>query len=335
MKFLAYLKSYLLYLSIQVVLYLLVSLVLVMAEFSYSLVLLLGMVWFLPMLGFMLVHYLRHHRYLTHLQGVYDALDQKYLLPEVMDSPPWVEQQQTHDMIKALGRVMHEEIKYYRDIQRDYREYIELWVHEIKTPIASSLLVVENDQNETTKKIERQLHAIEDGIEQVLYYAKSSDVSKDFLIQSFSLETLLKQTIKRNAKDMIQQHMHVVFEMQPCTIASDPKWLGFILHQIIGNAMKYTKKQSSTLTLRIQQHKHAIVCEIQDEGIGIAPQDLPRVFDKGFTGGNGRLFAKSTGMGLYLCKTCADRLGIQLQIESIQAKGTLVRLIIPKAEQIV
>jgi signal transduction histidine kinase len=258
-----------------------------------------------------------------------DSLDKKYLLSEIIKRPDFAEGRFVYNLLKEANKNMHEHVKLYRDMQSDYREYIETWVHEIKTPIASARLIIENNQNEITRSINHEIKTIEDYIEQVLYYSRSNNVSKDYIIKEVSLATLVRDVIKKNSRDFINKRISIDIEAVEGSIYSDAKWLEFILNQIIINSVKYSKEKEGKVKVYSVRNENNIVLNIEDNGIGIIDKDIDRVFEKGFTGENGRKLSKSTGIGLYLCKKLSDQLGLGLTLTSQAGEGTRVSIIFP------
>ena len=226
-------------------------------------------------------------------------------------------------------RDRHEHVKKYRDMESEYREYIETWVHEIKTPIASTRLVLENNQNEMTRNIEYEIKKVEEYIEQVLYYARSNNVSQDYMIKEVSLPVLVRNVLKRNSRDFISKGISVDIEAVEGTVYSDGKWLDFILNQVIGNATKYIRDSNGKVKIATIKNENNIVLTIEDNGIGIIDKDINRVFEKGFTGENGRNLGRSTGIGLYLCKKLTKQLGLGINLTSTAGEGTKVSIIFP------
>lgn len=224
---------------------------------------------------------------------------------------------------------MHENVKYYRDIQLDYREYIETWVHEIKTPIASTKLIIENNQNEVTNKIDSQMDRIEGFVEQVLYYSRSNNVNKDYIIKPINLDNVVRNVIKRNYRDFIHKRIKLDIQDIDEIVYSDGKWVEFIINQIIGNSIKYSNNKEQMIRIYSIKKTNSVILTIEDNGVGIVTKDINRVFEKGFTGENGRRFSKSTGMGLYLCGKLCSKLGLKIGIESEVNRGTSVTLIFP------
>lgn len=258
-----------------------------------------------------------------------DNLDKKYLLSEVIKKPEFIEGKAVYHLLKQGNKSMHEHVKKYRDMQIEYREYIETWVHEIKTPIASTRLIIENNKTQVTKSIEHEVKKIEDYIEQVLYYSRSNNVSKDYIIKELSLATVVRNAIKKNSRDFINKKISVDIEAVDGIVYSDVKWLQFILHQIIGNSIKYAREKKGKVKVYTIKNENNIILTVEDNGIGISNKDINRVFEKGFTGENGRKLSKSTGIGLYLCKKLCEQLGLGLTLTSKIEEGTKVSIIFP------
>ena len=214
----------------------------------------------------------------------------------------------------------------------EYREYIETWVHEIKTPIASTKLILENDDSNLSSKINYEMKRVERFIEQVLYYARSSDVSKDYIINEFSLRDVVMKAVKSNSRDFINKNIKLNIKAIEGSIFSDAKWVEFIINQIIINAVKFSIANKGKVSIFSKINENNIVLTIEDNGVGISEKDIDRVFEKGFTGENGRKFGKSTGIGLYLCKKLCDKLGIGINLTSKEGLGTKVNIVFPQGK---
>ncbi len=335
MKIIDYFKDKGLFLSINFMFFIIISMLMYLANTSFVIIFLIFCVWFLPLLTYMIVEYIKYRRYFKTMENVLENLDKKHLLPELLPKGDFIVEQKTNDILKELGRDMHENVKYYRDIQEEYKEYIEMWVHEIKTPIASSKLIIENNPSEVTRKIDTQIDRIENFVQQVLYYSRSDEVGKDYIIKKIELLPLVRKVIKKNQRDFISKRISLQMGELDEIIYSDAKWVEFILNQIIGNAIKYSKGKDDKIKIQSKKLSNAVVLTIEDNGVGIVERDLDRVFEKGFTGENGRKFGKSTGIGLYLCKKLCNKLGLGLQIESEVNVGTKISIIFPQSENVV
>ncbi len=192
-------------------------------------------------------------------------------------------------------------------------------------------MVIENNKNEATKSIDEELNKVEDYIEQAIFYARSNTVEKDYYIKEINLKDIVNESIKKNKSTLIQNKILINIHDLDKTVHTDSKWIQFILNQIIQNSVKYKKQDNnSEIEIYAKQGKENVILYIKDNGIGITKGEITRVFEKGFTGTNGRLQnKKSTGIGLYLCKKLCDKLGISIELNSIQNEGTEIRLVFP------
>ncbi len=196
--------------------------------------------------------------------------------------------------------------------------------------------MIENNKNEVTKSIYEELQKIEDYVEQALFYARSNTVEKDYFIRKVKLKEIVNESIKKNKNVLIQEKIAINIHDVDLDVYTDNKWIVFILNQIIQNSVKYGKQnQNLEIEIYAKHGNENIKLYIKDNGIGIKKGEIQKVFDKGFTGTNGRLLnKKSTGIGLYLCQKLCNKLGIAIQLDSVQDEGTNVQLIFPKSSYI-
>ncbi|MDR2771518.1 MAG: sensor histidine kinase [Clostridiales Family XIII bacterium] len=276
----------------------------------------------------LLPEYFAKNRYYRELREAMEQLDRKFLLSEIIEAPDFYEGEILYAALKTVGKSANDEIAKHRQIVTEYREYIELWVHEIKTPIAVAKLICENTQN---ADIDAELDKIERFVEQALFYARSGNVENDCMIRRAELSELLRNTLKNGAKYLIEHKIRIRTKNLSHTVFTDPKWLSFILWQLIDNAVKYG---SRSIEFSGVQNAHSVSLFIRDDGVGISEKDLGRVFDKGFTGENGRRFGRSTGLGLYLCNKMCTKLNLSLSLESEPGKGTTARIVFPVSETV-
>lgn len=198
-----------------------------------------------------------------------------------------------------------------------------MWVHEVKLPL-SSILLMTYKKDDISKVIE-PTKRIENFVEQVLYYARSENVEKDYIIKECNLKDIISKVIKKNKEIFILEKIEIKLEkLENKKVLSDSKWLEFIINQIISNSLKYVDKEKSIITISTSENEKNIILKIQDNGIGIPKSDIKKVFDKSFTGENGRKIQTSTGMGLYIAKQLCEKLGHKIEIESEQNKYTSV-----------
>ena len=272
--------------------------------------------------------YHRRSGYYNRLLQLLDRLDEKTLLMEIAERPGFLDAKIVSYILKQNNKYQNDKIAEMQKQSRDYRDFLDTWVHEIKTPITSARLIIENEKNPTTLKIEDELRKIDNFVELVLYYARSSDVEKDFKVENTTLKALVSTALKTYSKPIIQAGGRIHIEGMDIPVCADSKSCSFIIGQVISNAIKY-RQEEFRLEFRSQVQKNRIALLIHDNGIGISRADLSRVFDKGFTGENGRRFPKSTGIGLYLCKKLCDRMNIAISISSEKRQGTTVALYFP------
>ncbi len=258
-----------------------------------------------------------------------NELDEKYLVNEIIKEPNFVEGKTLKEILEQVDKSMIENINKYKYSQEEYKEYIEMWIHEIKIPIATSKMIIENNKNKTTKSIDEELQKVEYYIEQALYYARSNTAEKDYYIKKSSLNEIVNECVKRNKTQLIQNKILINIHDLQVDVNTDSKWIVFILNQIVQNSIKY---RSSEIEIFSKRGKEKVSLFIKDNGVGIKKGEISKVFDKGFTGTNGRLLnKKSTGIGLYICKKLCEKLGIAIEIDSIQNKGTEVILFFPNS----
>lgn len=282
------------------------------------------------------IEYLIKKQFYTNLIMTLEELEDKYLITEIVKSPNFIEEKILNNSLQQINKSMIENVNKYKYMLEDYKEYIELWIHEIKMPIATSKMVIENNKNEVTKSIDEELEKIENYIEQALFYARSSTVEKDYYIRKTNLQDIVNESIKKNKNILIPQKISLNIHNIEEEVNTDSKWIVYILNQIIQNSVKYMKSEGpSQIEIYAKQGKENVILYIKDNGIGIKKGEITRVFEKGFTGTNGReANKKSTGIGLYLCKKLCDKLGISIELNSVQNEGTEVRLVFPKGSYV-
>ena len=277
------------------------------------------------------IEYFKRKRFYDNLLNMLEELDEKYLITEIIKTPNFLEGKIFKNALEQIDKSMLENVNKYKYMTEDYKEYIELWIHEIKIPIATSKMVIENNKNAITKSIDEELDKVENYIEQALFYARSNTVEKDYYIRKVVLKEIVNESIKKNKSSLIQEKISIDIHDLDIEVNTDNKWIVFILNQIIQNSIKYRKKENSVIEIYANKGKENVILYIKDNGIGIKQGEITRVFEKGFTGTNGRLSnKKSTGIGLYLCKKLCNKLGIGIELNSVQNEGTEVKLVFPK-----
>lgn len=283
--------------------------------------------------AYLLIGYAYRRSYYRKLQELIDLdrEDWSVAAPEPQNS-----QQRLYLELFAKLRRQHErDLRKLNEEKIDHQEFIMSWIHEVKLPIAASRLLMENSTGETADsladKLEDELDKIENYVEQALYYSRIDSFSKDYFITEEPLDSIIKTCAKKFAKTFINKQIRIQMEDFRQTIHTDRKWLGFILDQIVANALKYTD-EGGNITFTVEEDRKEKRLNIVDTGIGVQPEDLHRVFEKGFTGSIGRSHPKSTGMGLYLANQLAHKLGHNLSIQSEAGTYTKVTIHFPKTD---
>ena len=268
-------------------------------------------------------NYNRKRKFYNELTKQLENLDKKYIITELIEKTNFLEGQIFYNSLYEINKTMNEEIKKYKLSLEEFKEYIEMWVHEVKLPL-SSILLMTYKKDDISKVIE-PTKRIENFVEQVLYYARSENAEKDYIIKECDLKEIISKVIKKNKEIFILEKIEIKLErLDNKKVLSDSKWLEFIINQIISNSLKYVDKEKSIITISTSENEKNIILKIQDNGIGIPKSDIKKVFDKSFTGENGRKIQTSTGMGLYIAKQLCEKLGHKIEIESEQNKYTSV-----------
>lgn len=225
-------------------------------------------------------------------------------------------------IINKLKKLLSESITLRNNQQKESVEYYTTWVHQIKTPISVMQMILQGEDTAEHLELSNQLFRIEQYVEMVLNYIRLGGGSSDFVFKEYDIDGIIKQAVHKYAPQIIRKRIRLNYqslsETDKITVITDEKWLLFILEQLLSNAVKYTEKGG--IAISVTSDKKLIVA---DTGIGIAEEDLPRIFEKGFTGYNGRSDKKSTGLGLYLCKLTADKLSHKIEVSSEIGKGTV------------
>ena len=275
----------------------------------------------------LLIYLLPRYRFYQEAMRAEQGLEEKYMLYDVLEPPGFLEGQILCTLLEEAGRSMRQQVSAYERASREYREYVEAWVHEIKTPIASGKLLAENNPSEQMDAMASELAKIDSYIEQALYYARSSSAEQDYLVRRYSLEELVRGALRSQARPLILGGVAVHLETLDYEVYTDAKWMNFMLGQVLGNSAKYGAKN---LRIWAEESREYTLLHLADDGIGVSQKDIGRIFEKGFTGENGRVYGKSTGMGLYLCKKLADKLGLGISAYSGEKGGLRISFVFPR-----
>lgn len=266
--------------------------------------------------------YFRKKIFYDKLIAQIDGLDKKYLICEMMQEPSFYEGQVLCGILEEGNKSMAEHVAEYRKQSNDFREYIETWVHEVKIPVASMRLMCHN-YPEIGEKVIEQLKLVDDDVNNVLFYARSENAHKDYMIKEVTLQKMFGNVAIANRVALQLMDASLKTEGLNQVVLTDNKWMEFILGQLMSNSMKYRSlDRPLEISVYAKKVENAIELHFMDNGIGIAAADISRVWDKTFTGENGRNGAKSTGMGLYIVKNLCIQLGHGIRIISEKGKYT-------------
>ena len=231
-----------------------------------------------------------------------------------------------HKIIEKLYRELENETQKNKQKNTDMVDYYSMWVHQIKTPIAAMNFLLDNEEVDQ-KNLQQELFKIERYVEMVLTYIRLDSTSSDYVITKINLDEVVKDSVKKYATIFINKKIKLNYVSHETMVISDKKWLSFAFEQILGNSVKYTSA-GGEITIETCENKLVI----EDNGMGIKEEDLPRIFEKGFTGFSGRYEKKSSGLGLYLCKKTLDKLGHHIEISSKVGEGTRIEITFPKED---
>lgn len=262
-----------------------------------------------------LYNYCRKKTFYDNFKKQLEKLDKKYIITEMIEKPNFLEGKILYNSLYEINKTMNEEIKKYRISLEELKEYIEMWVHEVKIPVSSILLMAY--KKDDIAKVVEPTKRIENFVEQVLYYARSENAEKDYIIKESSLKEIINKVIKNNKEVFILKKVELKIEnIDNIKVLTDSKWLEFIINQIINNSLKYLDKEKSIIKINAEENEKSVVLNIYDNGIGIPKTDIRKIFNKSFTGENGRKVQTSTGMGLYVCKQLCEKLGHKIEVDS-------------------
>ena len=317
MKLSRYLKDKLYFIILFITFLSLIILLLVGFKVSLELIIVIISLLVIFAILVLIIEYLKKRSFYNEFVNIVDKLDKKYLVIEMLNSPNFQEGEILYNELYEINKSMLENIKNYEISMNDFKDYIEMWIHEVKIPLSSLILMIHNNKNNISSKMVDQVNRLDNYVDQVLFYVRAENAEKDYLIKKTELNKVINKIALKN-KDYILEN-NICFSVLDCEkkVLTDSKWLEFIIDQIINNSIKYKRDiASSFIKIYTEENNEEIRLIIYDNGIGIDAKDLPRVFDKTYTGTNGRLKSKSTGMGLYIAKNLCEKLGHKIAIES-------------------
>ena len=303
------------------------SIFLFLLDVNPSLILLSGTMYLLLLGIYLAVGYHMEAKKKKEIEDLVDNLDEKYVIAELIKKPKNIKNQGYYYALKKACKSMNDKISELEQKYQDYEEFIESFVHEIKTPLAALSLYSDNQNDQELKQ---EIKKMDNLVEEILFYARSEKPEKDYFVKQIKLSEIIHQVMMQNKDFFLKNKIKIKIQNLDIFVATDEKWIIFIINQIINNAIKYLDKQEKTIEMKGYEEKNKVILEIKDNGCGINESDLPRVFDKGFTGSN-RTKEHSTGFGLYLCKKLCRKLNLNIEIESKEKEYTIVKLVFPNS----
>ena len=293
---------------------------------TFSVVFMIGMVIAILIMTKYLMDWYRKKKYFKIITERVKDLKEPWLIAELLPVSYTIEDEIYQELLRKVGSSAIEEIHKIEDEQKEYEDYIEQWIHEVKTPITSIHLMLENRISENPglkRDLNVELSRLENDVELALYYARSEQIYRDYLIQKLNVRKVLLKVVNKNRTVIMNSSVAIDLDCDEALYAyGDEKWLVFMLTQVLLNAIKYKAEADAKVVMRAKRDNKRIVLNIIDNGKGIKKEELPRIFDKGFTGSNGRDNEKSTGMGLYLVHKLCEKLEIDIEADSVYGEFT-------------
>ena len=325
MKFNSFLKDRLYSIVTALFSYFIILLVLLAFKSDKSIIIAITIILLVTYILLFLTDFFRKQKFYTDLLTNIDNLDKAYLVLETLNRPEFYEGELLCQALYEIDKSMNENVRIEKEQLLDNKEYIEMWIHEVKRPLASLVLTLNNQKNILDRKTKNILKRLEDYVDQVLYYVRSENAEKDYFIKEVDLSKVIKNVGIKNMDDLLDNKVEFIVDKTNYKVFTDSKWLEFILNQIINNSIKYKRNiDNSYIKIYVKDNLDTTVLIIEDNGIGIKSSDIRQVFDKTFTGTNGREKPTSTGMGLYIAKNLCKKLGHKIEIESKENEYTRV-----------
>ena len=324
MKLVSYIKDKVISIVIYLLMVVLISLILKVFNLDKSVLIVIFLILIINGIMIILVNYFRKRSYYNNILGMLDKLDKKYLVLETVLEPTTYEEEIVNNILYDINKSMIENINIQKRSINEFKDYIEMWIHEVKLPIASMVLKCHNHKEVNSNELLSIIRRLDNDIDQILYYMRSEITEKDFIISEVSLKDIVRSVSLKNKDDLLENKIELEVNVDNECVYTDKKWMEFILNQIISNSIKYKKEKDSFIKITSNVSEDKVNLIVYDNGIGISKGDIKRVFDKSFTGKNGRDKIKSTGMGLYIVKNLCSKLGHNIYIESALDEYTKV-----------
>ena len=327
MMFVEYLEEKIFFIIISLIFTLFLSIYLLLIGVNASLIILLAILIIVFIFISLLVSYLLIKKRYEKIVNLVDSLDEKYLIKEVIDKPKNLENKAYYYALDKACKALNDKLSEVENSKNEYLDFLDSFIHEVKTPISALSLYADNNNDE---RIKEEVLKISRLVDKMLFYARSDVVEKDYFIKEVTLADLVHPVLLEYKNYLLNYHIKVeVKNLDNLVVYTDIKWLNFIIGQIISNSLKYQNKKDRLVRIKGVSTKNNIKLEIYDNGVGIKEADVSKVFEKGFTGSN-RNKKNASGIGLYLTKKLCDKLGIDIKIESVYLKYTKVVITFPK-----
>ena len=324
MNYIKYLKNKLASITIYLATILLVVSLLLAFKVPSFVIILIAFILVTNLITIFTIEYYKKNKFYELFLSNLNELEKKYLIIETIPKPDTYEEKLIYNSIYEINKSMIESLNEYKRNVTEFKEFVEIWIHEVKIPISSLVLKCHNNKEKYDNKMLSLVRRLDNNIDEILYFVRSENTEKDFSITETNLKEVVRNVSIKNKDDLLENNINLETNIPNTNIYTDKKWLEFIINQIINNSIKYKKDKDSFIKIESHEENNKKVLEIYDNGIGIPAKDIKKVFEKSFTGSNGRNKVKSTGMGLYIIKKLCDKLGHNIYIESKEKEYTKV-----------
>ena len=303
---------------------------LMLAGINQDLVGFVAMVYPAVFVLYFICHFLYTKEKLQNIERTMDLLDKKYLISEVVKKKGDYQQQFYMELVRRAAKSMMDELNDLEKQNMEYKEYIDSWIHEVKTPITAIQLMCDNERNALTDRIKLETKKVEMDIERMLYYSKSGETWKDYVIANHSLRRIVESSIMKVYQIFIYHGVQIDMQLEEEMVYTDAKWSSFIITQILLNCVQYKKEEGLSIRIYAKKEKESTSLVIEDNGLGIKPEEIGHIFEKGYVGTNGRKNERSSGMGMFICNKLCKKLDMGLQ--AVSEYGEYTKMILTFGE---
>lgn len=325
MTFKRYIKDKLFHILIIFFSYFIILMFLLIFKSSNILITFITFIFFIMNIIILFYDYFRKQKFYKLFNNNLTMLDKKYLVLETLEKPNFLEGELLFQYLYEIDKSMIENVNKQHENIEDFKDYVEMWIHEVKIPISSLTLLCHNHKDVFNKSYYSQVRKLDNYIDQVLYYVRSNYTEQNFIIKEVNLLKVISNIALKNKDDLLENKIELIVEVDDLKVFSDQKWLEFVINQIVNNSIKYRRDEvDSYIKIYTSTKENLVSLHILDNGIGILEKDIASVFKKSFTGENGSKRIKSTGMGLYIADKLCRKLGHRISISSVFSKETEV-----------